>query len=127
MTDQVEKPKIVEDMAEMAQFVYDFYQSKLQHWNKIKNKEKEELSKQRHKERLQQLDEEEKVLREKLTLTAEEIEASAQRRLAINELSSSESTSESENEEQTNQVEMKETTTKQETEHSSSSESEMDS
>ena len=48
-------------MAEMAQFVYDFYQSKLQHWNKIKNKEKEELSKQRHKERLQQLDEEEKV------------------------------------------------------------------
>lgn len=86
-------------MPEMAQFVYDFYQSKLQQWNKLKNKQNEEEAKRRNKERLQKLDEEEKILREKLFETIEKSETRKQRLPVNTNNSDSSSSSESESEE----------------------------
>lgn len=71
--DEVTSPVVIEDMPQMAQYVFDFYQAKLKFWNKLKNvsKEAEDTRKSEDKvkanrERLAKLDAEEKVLREKL-------------------------------------------------------------
>ena len=53
--------KVIENMTEMAQFVFDFYQSKLKLWNSIKS-QPDKL----HLNTKNKLDEEEVVLREKL-------------------------------------------------------------
>lgn len=71
--DDLAKRLVVADMPQMAQYVFDFYQSKLQSWNKLQKitQETEESSQsndktQANKDRIKKLDEEEKVLREKL-------------------------------------------------------------
>ena len=60
-------------MPQMAQYVFDFYQTKLNTFNQLKKvtKKTEETTKsqdkaQSNKDRIEKLDEEEKVLREKL-------------------------------------------------------------
>ncbi len=61
------------DMPQMAQFVFDFYQAKLNCWNKLQNVTREVREKKsvqdknkENRERLERLNEEERVLREKL-------------------------------------------------------------
>jgi len=73
LKDRVEGPLVIEDMPQMAQYVFDFYQAKLKFWNKLKNVSKEAEDTRRsedkvkaNRERLAKLDEEEKTLREKL-------------------------------------------------------------
>ncbi len=91
--------KVIEDMPEMAQYVYDFYQTKLKTWQKSRNQQ-EKVDKE---ERLRKLNEEEKVLREKLNETIEKSENKfASNRLNIGKnyevYSSSSSEDEEENE-----------------------------
>ena len=76
LDDKVEKPVEIADMPQMAQYVFEFYQAKLKCWNKLQNVTKEVEDKGKsvdkvnaNKERLKKLDEEEKVLREKLGKT----------------------------------------------------------
>ena len=71
--DEISKRLVVADMPQLAQYVFDFYQSKLQTWNKLQKvtQETEEKSEsgdkiQANRDRIKNLDEEEKVLREKL-------------------------------------------------------------
>ena len=85
-------------MQEMAKYVYDFYQSKLQNWKRIKNTEKEEENKMKYKEKMELLDEEEKFLREKLDLTIEQNLIRVKERLDIKNYNSSSSSSEEEEE-----------------------------
>ncbi len=61
------------DMPQMAQFVYDFYQAKLSCWNKLQSvtreareKKSEQEKTKESQERLERLNEEERILREKL-------------------------------------------------------------
>ncbi len=61
------------DMPQMAQFVYDFYQAKLSCWNKLQSvtreareKKSEQEKTEESEERLERLNEEERILREKL-------------------------------------------------------------
>lgn len=92
--------KIVENMPEMAQLVYDFYQTKLKTWQKNKN-QVDKLSKE---ERLKKLNEEEKLLREKLEETIDKHEQKHATRLNIGKTfevhSSSSSSSDDEEEEE---------------------------
>lgn len=86
-------------MPEMAQFVFDFYQSKLKLWNQMKKREKQEerqAIKESNEERRRKLDEEEKLLRGKLNETGERLKS----RLNI-ESDSSSSSEEDEDEDNT--------------------------
>ena len=100
LNDAVEKPKVVEDMPEMAQYVFDFYQSKLEHFNKIKNQAKASEGKAKHQERAKLLADEEKLLREKLGEAYENLEKSKTNRLNIDQNDSSSSDSSSDEEEE---------------------------
>ena len=62
--------KVIENMADMTQFVFDFYQSKLKLWNSIKKKEEQTEEENTREEAKRKLDEEEKLLREKLNESA---------------------------------------------------------
>lgn len=89
-------------MPEMAQFVFDFYQSKLKLWNQMKKREKQEerqAIKESNEERRRKLDEEEKLLRGKLNETGERLKS----RLNI-ESDSSSSSEEDEDEENTQDI-----------------------
>ncbi|RNA15941.1 intron-binding aquarius isoform X2 [Brachionus plicatilis] len=92
----------VNDMPEMTQFVFDFYKSRLEAWKK--NKREMEIVQQRllQEERIRKLDEEEKVLREKLEVAAEKI--SRTERLRIQEDESSSEESENEDQAEINEV-----------------------
>ena len=79
----------------MAQFVYDFYNSKLQMWSKSKRDNKEVQETERREDRLKKLNEEEKVLRERLEETMRKQEAKL---LMDSDSSSSEDDSEAEQE-----------------------------
>jgi hypothetical protein len=87
-------------MQEMVQFVYDFYQSKLKTWQNMKS---DKLSKE---ERLKKLNEEEKIIREKLNQAIERSENKYGTRLDIGRsfdgYGSSSSSSEEESEHETN-------------------------
>jgi hypothetical protein len=91
-------------MQEMAKYVYDFYQSKLQNWKRVKNTEKEEEIKMKYKEKMQLLDAEEKILREKLDLTIEQNLIRVKERLDIKNYNSSSSSSEEEELEQESKI-----------------------
>jgi hypothetical protein len=90
--------KTIESMQEMVQLVYDFYQSKLKAWQNSKN-QNVKLSKE---ERLKKLNEEERVIREKLNEAIERSEYKHGTRLNIGksfeEYGSSSSSSSSEDE-----------------------------
>ena len=64
---------VIADMPQMAQYVFDFYQAKLSCWNKLQKVTRESDEKKKgqektneNRERLEKLNEEEKILREKL-------------------------------------------------------------
>ena len=61
--------RTVSDMPEMAQFVFDFYQAKLRTWQSSKQERERSEQRERNDNRRRQLDEEEKVLRERLINT----------------------------------------------------------
>ena len=80
-------------MPEMAQFVYDFYNSKLQMWSKSKRENNEVQETERREDRLRKLDEEEKVLRERLEETMRNQEVKSKQLLIDSDSSSSENES----------------------------------
>ena len=89
MSEKVTKVKAISDMPEMVQFVYDFYQSRLNLWNKMRRDTQEAEQKARYEERKKRLDEEEEMIREKLEKSVEVSELRKRRRLNIDHDSSS--------------------------------------
>ncbi len=87
-------------MQEMVQFVYDFYQSKLKTWQNSKT-QNDKTSKE---ERLKRLNEEERVIREKLNQAIERSEKKARLNIgkSFEEYGSSSSSSEDEDQIETN-------------------------
>ena len=81
-------------MPEMAQFVYDFYQNKLQNWKTIKNQEDQIKQKSELADLKKKLDEEEKVLKNRLIESIQNSKLSLKRRMNIESDSSSENESE---------------------------------
>jgi multidrug efflux pump subunit AcrA (membrane-fusion protein) len=80
----------MQDMSEMTQFVYDFYQARLQLWKKTKREEELAEQKLKQQKRMEQLDEEEKLLREKLNDTYEKITQNKRLNIDFSETSSDE-------------------------------------
>ena len=88
-------------MSQMAQFVFDFYQSKLKLWNTLKRQNE----KQHEENAKKKLDEEEVLLRGKLNETVEKSKTRLLKSLNIeSESSSSSSDSEESNGEEESQV-----------------------
>jgi intron-binding protein aquarius len=114
-----EKVKIMQDMPEMTQFVFGFYQQKLNQWQKTSKNQQQsnqnDFNRQvSREERRRQLDEEEKVLRARLESTIENVQQTTQqKRLNINFDDDSSSSEEEESFEENNdqqQVEESENT-----------------
>jgi intron-binding protein aquarius len=90
------EPMVVKDMPQMAQFVYDYYQKKLQLYEDIKRKQMEAARKEKNEKRIQELNEEEERLRKSLETQYDKIVTLNKRRNS--DSSSSSSDDESENE-----------------------------
>ena len=82
----------------MTQFVYDFYQARLQLWKKTKREKELAEQKLKQQKRTEQLDEEEKQLREKLNDTYEKITQNKRLNIEFSETSSDEDENENDNE-----------------------------
>jgi hypothetical protein len=77
-------------MSDMAKFVYDFYQEKLHVWQNNKKEQERREHQARNEERRRKLDDEAKVLREKMSETLERsTRLNIDRGVAASELSSS--------------------------------------
>lgn len=99
--------RVIIDMPEMAQFVYDYYQAKLQMYAKEKKAQIEHENKEKARLRLQKLNEEEVRLRERLNNMAEGKMIAEEKDYADVE-TSDESSSESEIEEENAEISINE-------------------
>jgi len=85
-------------MTDMAQFVFDFYQSKLKLWNSIKKNDEKIEQDNIREENKRKLDEEEKIIREKLNDAARKSTNKLLKTLSIESDSSSSGDSNTEEE-----------------------------
>ena len=85
-------------MSDMAQFVFDFYQSKLKLWNSIKKNDEKVEQENIREENKRKLDEEEKMIREKLNDAARKSTNKLLKTLSIESDSSSSGDSNTEEE-----------------------------
>jgi intron-binding protein aquarius len=88
---KVNSPKTINNMVEMCEFVFDFYESKLDYWTKIKKHQSESGARERRAQEMIKLNEEEVILREKLKTIFDTTSTQEDNKKRLNIISNNES------------------------------------